>query len=301
MTLVLETGTGIRGANAYANGDYVLAYLTERGRENENSFATLTSAQRDIAAIKATQYLDVTNAGCIRGVRLTKYQGAPAQAIIGIQGLPADGETIVISSTEFTFVVTESLLGKNEVVISGSVSELIDGLIEAINSDGLVSASEYEDGTDQILLEALVDGESGNDTPLATTASLITIDAAWQNGEDQGSQPLMFPRLGLVDLSGNKVIGIPRDLKWAMSEYAVRTPASELFVTPNIDASGRAVTKKQIGPLVTEWGDSSSIAYLYRPIPHNPQEMMFLKLVSFGRFFSLTVQLMIRKSPGVQL
>ncbi len=268
MTLVLETGMGTRDANAYVNGAFVLAYLTARGRENENSFAALTDAQRDTAAIKATQYLDARFGAQFKGIRLTRYLGAPAQAVLGLAGLPADGETFVVQNTTFTFVVAESLLGSDEVIIGADVAATIENIVEAINNDGQVSASVYEDGTDQILLEALVDGESGNDIVLTTAAALLTIDAGFQNGEDHGSQPLEFPRDGLFDRSGNQIVGIPRDLKWATCEYAVRTPASELFVTPAIDSSGRPLTKKQIGPLVKEWADDSkTITHLYRPIP----------------------------------
>ena len=87
------------------------------------------------------------------------------------------------------------------------------------------------------------------------------------NGLDYGSQPLAFPRSALRDDAGRLVIGIPRDLKIACAEYAVRAHASPLAPDPSIDASGRAVTLEKIGPIETRYSEGGSIDFVIKPYP----------------------------------
>lgn len=58
MAFLLEDGTGLAGANAYTSVAAVLTYLTDRGRETENSWSTLTSAQQEEYIVRATDYIE---------------------------------------------------------------------------------------------------------------------------------------------------------------------------------------------------------------------------------------------------
>jgi len=58
MTLILENGSGVIGANSYADAAYVLAYLTDRGREAENLWSTSDTAAQETFIIQATDYVE---------------------------------------------------------------------------------------------------------------------------------------------------------------------------------------------------------------------------------------------------
>jgi len=55
MTLVLETGTGITGANAYADRTFADPFLAARGHA---AWAAATETARDQALIRASAYID---------------------------------------------------------------------------------------------------------------------------------------------------------------------------------------------------------------------------------------------------
>ena len=61
MSIIIEDGTGVSGANAYTTAAEVTTYLTARNRETENSWSTSSTAikegagERIIAANKANK------------------------------------------------------------------------------------------------------------------------------------------------------------------------------------------------------------------------------------------------------
>lgn len=70
------------------------------------------------------------------------------------------------------------------------------------------------------------------------------------NGRDQTTQ---WPRSGATDAQGYYVEGIPREVKAAAAEYAIRAISSDLLPDPVYDQSGRTVSEKTtvVGPITT--------------------------------------------------
>lgn len=75
MAFTLEDGTGVAAANAYVAEATVTTYLTDRGRETENGWSTLTTAQQQQAIVKATDYVEKRFRGRWKGAILLATQG----------------------------------------------------------------------------------------------------------------------------------------------------------------------------------------------------------------------------------
>ena len=58
MTLIVEDGSGVVGANAYMTVAEVTAYLTDRNRQTENSWNSVAAAVAEAAVIAATDFID---------------------------------------------------------------------------------------------------------------------------------------------------------------------------------------------------------------------------------------------------
>lgn len=272
MTLILETGTGVPDANSYVTSDFVTTYLTNLNRVTENNWSTSSLVLTDAACVAASQYLDVRWGPMLKGVKDVGFVGQAARAVLTVSGQPSPNDTLVVSTTTFTFVSTLDDFNDNEIEIGSDVESTIDNIVTSINNDGQVIVEERTGTTDQILLVFPVEGTSGNDTPLnADSATNVVVTNSFQNGIDAGSQPLEFPREGLVDRSGRLVVGIPRPWKEAASEYAVRALGSSLFVDPTTDATGRVVQEKfeKVGPLEerTVYAEGAAIEQLIKPYP----------------------------------
>lgn len=69
MAFTHEDGSGVQDANAYATIAEVTAYLTDRGRQAENTWSTRTTAEQEAAIIKASDYIDKRWGGSFRGKR----------------------------------------------------------------------------------------------------------------------------------------------------------------------------------------------------------------------------------------
>ncbi len=74
MALVIEDGTGLATANSFVDEAYVTAYLTDRGREAENGWDTITTAEKEAAMVKATDYIESRFEGRWVGTRLGATQ-----------------------------------------------------------------------------------------------------------------------------------------------------------------------------------------------------------------------------------
>lgn len=85
MPLVLEDGTGLAGANAYADRAYADPYLELRGVV---TWAALSTAQRDVALVKATDYIETRWGPLFKGSPLTSTQALffPAAFIYNRRG-----------------------------------------------------------------------------------------------------------------------------------------------------------------------------------------------------------------------
>lgn len=265
MTLTIETGIGVRGADSYASVAFVTAYLTDRGREAENTWSTKTVAEQEEAIKKATDYIEKRYGRSFKGVRKVWFEDQKAEGSITFSGLPSDAETLTLGNIVYTFRTALTVGNDNEVLIGADASGMALNLLNAINADsdtdgttheGILepnrhATAEQDGGT--LDLVAAADGTGGNDTVL-TTAATNTAVVAFSGGVDGGSQPLSFPRTGLVDMSGNTVEGIPLKLRQAMAEYAVRSLAAELLIDPTDDALDGSIKrlKEKIGPIETD-------------------------------------------------
>lgn len=287
MALVLETGSGVRGANSYVTVAFVTAYLTDRGREAENSWSTIGADPQAEACVAATDYIDSRWGTRFNGIRQFSFLGAPAQGLVDITSNPSNSETITIGEVTYTFVTTLAEFGSNEVLIGATVADTATNLVAAIGATstlagtGFSTSQQYNTSavaaiksgtTDEIVLTAINPGLAGNDIPLSDTAAGITL-TAFANGAEAGSQPLEFPRKGLVDASGRLITGIPDKLRQATAEYAVRSASASasLFRDPTVDDTGRAVLEsdKRAGPLVkrVRYEEGGGLATLIKPFP----------------------------------
>ena len=272
MAITLETGTGVPGANSYILPAFVTNYLTDLNRLTENMWSTRTATEQEAACIAATQYIDTRWGPRFKGSRSVVFFGEAARARLTVSGQPTAGDTLIVSLQTYTFVTTLDSFNTNEIEIGDNVAETIQNIIDAINEDFEVAATPWQDTMDQILLTQEAPGVSGNDTPLnADAATNITVTNAFSNGVDSGSQPLEFPRAGLIDDSGRRVLGIPLRLKQAASEYAVRALAAQLFQDPVTDNTGRIVQEKteRVGPLEESvvYSEGATLEQLIKPYP----------------------------------
>ena len=272
MAVILETGTGIRDANSYDSVAFVTSYLTGLNRAAENTWSTRTAAEQEAAVIAATQYIDTRWGPSFKGARDVVLDGRRARALLTVSGQPTAGDTLVVGSDTFAFATTLDDFNVDEIEIGADVDATIENVIAAINAKFEVFAALRDDTADQILLENAVEGSAGNDTILnADAATNIAVTQAFQHGVDEGTQPLEFPRDGLFDPSGYSVTGIPRRLKEATAEYAVRAVAAALYQDPTTDATGRVVQEKfeKVGPLEerTIYAEGAALEQLLKPYP----------------------------------
>lgn len=262
MTLIVEDGTGVSGANSYAPVTAVDAYLTDRNRQEENGWDDLTTPEKEANIVKATDFIEQRWGLRFLGARQFNDISA-ARATLTFTALPLTNETVTIGSTVYTF--------GSGVVIGASISDTIDNLVIAVATHADV---EPKAGVgDTMFVVAKVKGTAAN--AIVTTETLT--NGSWSTatlvgGADVAApQPLSFPRLRLFDREGFKVLGIPERLRQATAEYAVRAALSTLMPDPTIDATGRSVhrVKEKVGPIETDttYEEGGAISQLLRPYP----------------------------------
>ncbi len=283
MTLILEDGTGVADANAYTTATEVTAYLTDRDRQTENGWDGKSTAERDAAIVKATDFIEQRWSDRFMGRR--KFQDiSAARATLTLTGQPADAETVTIGSVTYTF--NTSLGGANSVLIGASTTVSIQNLDRAIAAVVTEAGSTHGIGTvahpdvtgkegfgDTLFVRAKKKGTAGNG--IATTETLV--NASWSSATLRGGgdvvtpQSLSFPRSNLLDREGLVVGGIPPKLKAATSEYAIRAVAANLMPDPTVDGSGRTIVrlKEKVGPIETDtaFERGGSLSQLLRPYP----------------------------------
>ena len=285
MTVVVESGSGVIGANAYANAAYVTTYLTTRSRET--AWSALTSAQRDSYVVAATDYIEKRWGHRFLGIRQYAFDDVPAIASIVFADAPVADEVLAINDFTYTYkaaLSTDSPQGNNFEVLLGSAgadsaSNLYDALVASADNAG----STFQTGTvanrhvigvtletATIALTSVAPGASGNYNTLTGPLTNVTL-TTWAGGIDGGSQALSFPRLGLYNWSGRKVEGVPLKLKQAMAEYADRVRTATLDPDPVFDDQGGSITKlrEKVGPIEveTEYSDGTHGRVLIRPYP----------------------------------
>jgi len=264
MTLIVETGAGVRLANSYVTAAYITAYLTER--ERETAWIALTADLQAAAAIAATDYIEKVHGPLFMGVREFFFDEVEAEASIDFTGLPVALETLTLGDVTYTFVGGLTLPPvPNEVVIGGSAAATASNLRDAIFADPGNSGITYGEGTQAnrhaaseliggvVWLFATAPGEGGNGTVLTEAATNVTL-TPFAGGLDGGSQPLSFPRSYLYDYGGRAVLGIPRKLREATAEYASRASITPLDPDPLVDPTLASVQSKRekVGPIEEE-------------------------------------------------
>jgi len=270
MTFILETGAGTPGATSYSDVAFALAYLTDLGRETENLWSTLAGGddERKELLIEGTQYIDRVYGGCVGGNRLRqKIDGRLAEVYLTMTVLPVEDETVTIGLKTYRF--RDTLLAENDVLIGADINASMDNLQLAIAGDvgdvtlvhsKTVQNYEVASGVqpdDTLLVVAQAKGTSANlivSTETLTNGSFGS--ATLLGGLDEGPQPLIFPRTGLVGWDLKVVTSIPLKVKQAAVEYAVRAASTTTTLAPDLDAdsTGGTVQRKRekVGPLEEE-------------------------------------------------
>ncbi len=73
-------------------------------------------------------------------------------------------------------------------------------------------------------------------------------------------QALEFPRSGLIDWSGREVIGVPKRVKDACAELALRASSQALFT--DLDRGGK-IKSEAVGPISTTYADDAPAGRTY--------------------------------------
>lgn len=283
--LIVENGTGLANANAYASLAQVSAYWAARG--NVEWFGGAYTSAQGTATV-------VSN--------------------------PTAGDIVQIGSRAYTFVTSLSTnpTVPNEVLIGVTPSATRDNLLAALMGTpgaGMTYSAGTQPSPDvyavasgaaAISLTAYAGGEAGNsvvtvsDNPAVTftgaalsggtqtrpvaeqEAAIIAatsyIDARW--GFQLGGWPLTatqalaFPRTGLCDTC-TRGQPMPPTLVQATAEYALRALNGPLAPDPVVDDSGRAVTRRRekVGPIEEEYQFSDNAGgglnglIFWRPYP----------------------------------
>ena len=286
MTVIVETGVGVIGANAYADEAFVLAYLTDRNRDAAWTLAGATV--QAAAVVAATDYIEFVWGLRFKGTREFEFTDLLAVASVTFSGVPVAAETFTLGDSIYTFVAalsTDTPQGNNfEVLLGIDAAANASNLFDALTADAANEGLTFQTGTvinrhatavldtllDRVDLTARSPGSGGNSTVSAsglTNAVLV----GFAGGIDGGSQPLSFPQAGLFDKAGVRVEGIPLKLKAAMAEYADRSRVAILAPDPQIDAVGGTIIrlKEKVGPIETETGydPGTSGQITLRPYP----------------------------------
>lgn len=284
MTVIVETGAGVRLANSYVTSAFVTSYLTNRN--DETDWVAAGALVQDAAVIAATDYIEKRFGRQFLGSSEFSFESVQAVATVSFAGLPIAAETLTLGDQVYTFVAAlSSPAVLNEVLVGVDATASASNLFDAISANATNEGTTFATGTSpnrhasveinttvltQLDLTALADGEGGNETALAETLTNATI-VAFAGGLDGGSQPLSFPRVGLFDSSGRNVLGIPRKLREAVAEYADRARSAALDPDPEVDATGAQIQSKRekVGPIEeeTEYVPGTHLVVVTKPYP----------------------------------
>jgi len=266
MTLTVENGTGVFGANSYTTVAFVLAYLTERGRETENSWSSASTPQQEGDLIDATAHIERAFGDRFRGAKQFR-DISTAKATLEFTGQPANTETVTIGSTVYQFV--NALAAAGDVLIGASTAASIQNLVDAVLATASQAGTAFHADTvknpdataivgldDTLVAYAATTGTAGNAVATTETVTAASWNSATMTGGSNVArpQPLSFPRAGLVDRDGTAIYGVPEKLQQAVAEYAVRARAGALIADPTADSLGGQVqrVREKVGPIETD-------------------------------------------------
>jgi hypothetical protein len=280
MSLIIETGSGIRNANAYVDSAYVTNYLTARNRQTENGWSTSSSVIQNAAIIAATDYIDKRFGHKFKGISKIVFEEIYAEAKLTFNGNPISGEDLILGDDTYFFV--SSLSGNSyEILIGASASITASNFEAAINGAtgaGILYASETPQSRHAsalasgaiVTLTAKAPGSSGSLSVLSGPLTNVII-TSFSGGKDGGAQSLCWPRSEAYDQNGTEILGIPDRLKQAVSEYAVRAVSQVLLPDPTIDPYAGRVNQRTetVGPITESVKyDSGTVgSVIFTPYP----------------------------------
>tara|TARA_R110000822_G_scaffold120633_1_gene254107 strand:- start:2016 stop:2939 length:924 start_codon:yes stop_codon:yes gene_type:complete len=263
---IVENGTGVAGANAYAEDAFVAQYLADQGRGEGAAWENIAADGRSSAIIQATSHIEnrfrqvFNGTKALRDIRL-------ARSTLTFTANALDTETVVVGS--ITYTIRDTIAAANDVLRGASSSATLSNLVAAIMATPSSSGVEYHADTvinpdagaqvftgDTLLAYGKLGGTADNAVATTTTVTGGSWNFATLHGGTDilTPQPLSFPRAGLVDRDGITILGIPLLLKQATAEYAERAAAALLAPDPTVDALGGTVTrlKEKVGPIETD-------------------------------------------------
>lgn len=279
MTLIVEDGSGIYEANAYAGRGFVSNYLMSRGRA-ETWIASSEEAQ--IAAIiAATDYIDRRFGSVFLGEKLYEDLTVYASNILQIAELPVDGDTITIGAVTYTFRNTAAVAF--DVAIGTTIGEAVGALVAAVAGTGggmgttahPSASADVLTGVGDVIVQALVAGVLAAAIPTTSSNPKLIWDySELIGGLDEAEQVLEFPRTVFT--------GIPIALKQAVAEYAERALAGALMPDPEVDATGGLLilNRDKVGPIESEQRYSGGIIQIFKKYP--TADRLLLGLISSG-------------------
>lgn len=274
MGFLIEDGSGIPSANAYASTTFALTYLTDRNRQDENAWADLDLNVQQAHLIASTDYIEGRFRLCFMGQK-TFRSLTNAKAVLTFVDNPLAASVVVLGVQTYTFVAALGVA--DDVLIGANAQESMNNLINAIAAvpaqDGVThgtgtvanvdaQASTFEDNG--LVAEALNEGTPGNLIVSTTTV----VNAVWSSATLIGGtlvgrpQPLSFPRTNLFDRDGLEVCGIPDRLKFADVEYAVRNAGAILQPDPDVTTGNQIIEKKEkvdVIEEITKWTEGGAI------------------------------------------
>lgn len=237
--MIVEDGSGILNANSYVDINFVDAYATARGRIAWTDITV--DATKEAAIIAATDYMENRFGWRFLGQRKYNYQKR-AKATFTMNTQPTTGDVVEIAGVTFAFEPFASHY---------------DSLYEL---SLLINAAGY--GTEfgyalSLIVYAPMEGPEGDTIEVSTTSAA----ASWNfetlvGGNFEGqTQALHFPRINLINKEGYPIYGIPKRLKEANAEYAIRALAGPLAPDPLLGPGGQIVSRvmEKLGPIEEEY------------------------------------------------
>lgn len=257
--LIVEDGTGIYEANAYAGRGFVRNYLARRNRAT--AWDAATDEVKDAAIIAATDYIDRRFGRVFLGQKQFIDMTVFASSILQLRILPVDGDTITIGTVTYTF--RTAALVANDVAIGATLAEATGALVGAIAGTGGGSGTLAHPaasgailaGVGDVIVRALVAGVLATAIPVSASNPQHVWDySELTGGLDSADQVLEFPRAYLYSPTGQLITGVPELLKQAVAEYSERALNGDLMPDPEVEATGGQIIRAldKVGPIETE-------------------------------------------------
>lgn len=224
MTLVVEDGTGVAGANSYESLASFKSYHDDRA----NSYAGSDDAAIEAALIRATQYID--RRWRTKFLQACLYPSSIySRSVLSLTALPLDGETVTAGDVTITFRTTAALTTEAAIGTTPVASLVNLGVALGSNlSEQNVAAVLADPDVAAMAIQMAYDGIA-----MSETLSNGSFDSATTTGQSSKGQRLEFPRTQF---------GMPQAVRDATSEYALRSLSSSLAPDPTVHASGLVPT-----------------------------------------------------------